>query len=102
MADRKLYDCIPMPIGLVEFRERDDKGDRMVCIEAQYLVDLYGEVADGKVVGVVRCGECKHYKWGDGLCDAWDDLFYTEVEADGFCHKGEPRDDTKTKTESLP
>ena len=47
------------------------------------------------LVEVVRCKDCKYFKpiEGERLCGAWEEIFYNPVVENGYCYKGERRDD---------
>ena len=46
---------------------------------------------------VVRCRDCKHFTVmeGERLCGAWEEIFYNPVEENGYCYKGERKDEAE-------
>lgn len=59
---------------------------------------LFAQFYDlNNVEPIVRCKDCKHFKLIDGecLCGAWEEIFYNPVEQNGYCYKGERKDEVE-------
>ena len=58
------------------------------------VIAVYGDAGDGEelfeVQKLVRCGECKYWLDGSGLCKHWSKLYGSVLtKANDFCSFGE-------------
>ena len=51
------------------------------------------EIQLAPIIDIVRCGECKYWLDGSGLCKHWSKLYESVLtKADDFCSYGERRE----------
>lgn len=68
-------------------------------IDAEYQAKLAEQLVDGlleNLVEVVRCKDCIHYDEDLEECRHPKSVFLSGIEADGFCHYGERKDDRQS------
>ena len=79
-------------VGLSKLR------DRVLTDESINCLSFGGkEVRPVEFVKVVRCKDCKWFakRNGEHLCGAWEEIFYNPIDENGYCYKGERKDEVE-------
>jgi len=64
-----------------------ERGDEVITTNAMELANV---LTAADVIEVVRCKDCKHYAYADGVCRLLTNNYYplVEMDEDDYCSKG--------------
>ena len=68
---------------VVSWKHDYDGGFKDACVE------ILNAIEDAPTIEIIRCGECKYWLDGSGLCKHWSKLYGSVLtKADDFCSYG--------------